>query len=361
MNITDVRCDKLAIPGRVFQRRKGLPDQPTEKDAFLFRIVAENGLEGHCLWDRNGSVMQSITERHIRPLVSGRDPLEHSRIWYTLWEMKRVEYFPLYVMGVVDIALWDLVGKILELPVYRLLGGYRDTIPVYASTHSYQSVDEYRHIVDHSLEKGYRAIKLHGPGVPEEDLEICRKVREWVGEGFPLMFDATGSYTYEQALPVGRELEELDYLWYEEPLRDSHAHLLRQLADKLDIPLLVAESSDESLFDTANQILGRTGTMIHGDPFIKAGITGVMKTASLCEAFGMTYQIHHSEAYGLHASCAMKNTLYYEQIVPEDTFHFDFQRDRLSVDENGHMAPSDRPGFGLDLDLKRMERHIPSD
>jgi L-alanine-DL-glutamate epimerase-like enolase superfamily enzyme len=362
MKILDVKCDVLRIPGKVFKRRNGLPDQPEDKEALLLRIISdeERGgrrLEGFCIWDRNGRVMSAVVDRHVRPLLLGQDPLNYTRIWYSLWDMERVEYFPKYIIGVVDMALWDLVGKILGSPVYRLAGGYRNEIPVYASTISFERVDEYRELVESSLQKGYKAIKLHGPGIAEQDVELCRKAREWVGAGFPLMFDATGGYGYEEALRVGRELERLDYLWYEEPLRDSHHYLLRKMAQKLDIPLLVAESTAESFYDTANQILGSTGVMIHGDPFIKAGITGVIKQASLCEAFGMHYQLHHSESYGLHAACAIRNTLYYEQIVPEDILHFDVEKEQVAVSPEGTMTCPERPGFGVELDWKKVEEY----
>jgi L-alanine-DL-glutamate epimerase-like enolase superfamily enzyme len=362
VKIVDVKCHVLKIPGKVFKRRAGLPDQPKDKQAFILRIITDakrdgKPLEGFCNWDRNGPVMSAIVDRHIRRLLTGQDPMDHSRLWYSLWNMERVEYFPKYVIGVVDMALWDLVGKILGQPVCRLLGGYRNRIPVYASTITYQSLEEYRAIVDTSLAKGYRAIKIHGPGTPEADVEVCRKVREWVGDRFPLMFDATASYTYEEALPVGRELERLDYLWYEEPLRDSHHYLLQKLAAKLDIPLLVAESTAESLFDTANQVMNNTGVMIHGDPFIKAGITGVVKQANLCEAFGMSYQLHHSENYGLHAACAIKNTLLYEQIVPEDILHFDIEKEHIRVSEGGTMAVPEAPGFGIELNWSKVKTY----
>ncbi len=362
MKIVDVKCQVLRIPGKVFKRRKGLPDQPKDKEALLLRIITDEErdgqrLEGFCIWDRNGRVMSAVVDRHIRPLLLGQDPLNYTRIWYSLWNMERVEYFPKYVTGVVDMALWDLAGKILALPVYRLAGGYRNEIPVYASTITFEDLDEYRAIVDNSLKKGYRAIKIHGPGTPEADLEVCRKVREWVGETFPLMFDATGSYTYEEALPVGRELERLDYLWYEEPMRDSYHYLLQKLAGKLDIPLLVAESTDESFYDTANQILSSTGVMIHGDPFLKAGITGVIKQATVCEAFGMNYQVHHSENYGLHAACAIRNTLYYEQIVPEDILHFDIEKEQIQMSPEGTMVCPQKPGFGVELNWKKVEEY----
>ena len=362
MKVVDVTCDVLKIPGKLFKRRKGLPDQPAEKDALLLRIVTDKEqdgerLEGFCVWDRNGRVMSAIVDRHIRPLLLGQDPRNTARIWYSLWNLERVEYFPRYAIGVVDLALWDLAGKIIGAPVFRLAGGYRNEVPVYASTVTFDSLEEYRAIVESSVEKGYGAIKLHGPGIAERDLEVCRKVREWVGEGFPLMFDATGSYTYEEALSMGRELERLGYLWYEEPLRDSHHYLLRKLAAKLDIPLLVAESTAESFHDTANQILNNTGVMIHGDPFIKAGITGVVKQANVCEAFGMQYQLHHSENYGLHAACAIRNTLYYEQIVPEDILHFDIEKDQIEVSREGTMTCPERPGFGVDLDWEKVRNY----
>lgn len=358
MVITEVKCYELRIPTVPFKRRQGLPDFPANKNAVLLQIICSDGTEGLCLWDRNGAVVKAIVENQLGPQLKGQDPTRIGRIWELLWNLSRSYYFPKYVIGLVDIALWDLWAKHLGLPVARLAGGYRDGIPAYASTLSYRSLEEYKPVIDKALADGYRALKLHGPGRPEADLPLCRTVRDWVGPEFPLMFDATSDYSYEEALMVGRELEKLDYQWFEEPLKDVHRDQLRRLSDKLDIPLLIAESSDESFYDVANQISAATGTMIHGDPFIKGGITGVLKSAAICEAFGLTYQVHHSESYGLHAACAIRNTVWYEQIVPETTLQFDIERDLVRVNRDGVMQIPDRPGFGVEIDFDKLAKYV---
>ena len=109
-------------------------------------------------------MLGDIVDRVLREELVGERADRREWLWHRLWELDRTEEFPIWLFGVVDVALWDLEGRVLGVPVHRLLGTYRDAIPAYASTTTFSTVEEYLDVADQCLELGYPAIKLHAWG-----------------------------------------------------------------------------------------------------------------------------------------------------------------------------------------------------
>jgi len=207
-------------------------------------------------------------------------------------------------------ALWDLQGRALGVPVHKLLGGCREKVKAYASTYPNMGTPE--EYAEHALtckRQGYRAYKIHPyyfadpvtflpvPGRPshvEMDIEACRAVREAVGDDMVLMFDPWGTYhTYEDALRVGRALEELGFYWYEHPMPEYRVQTYVRLCQELEIPVLSPEIAAGSVYTRADWILRDASDMSRID-VLRGGITGVKKMVSLCEAYGVRCEIHMS-------------------------------------------------------------------
>ena len=164
-------------------------------------------------------------------------------------------------------------------------------------------------------ERGFKALKLHVWGDPKKDIAASRAVKEAVGEDMVLIFDAAMAYHHEEALWVGRQLEEMGCYFYESPLRDYDLRGLKELADQPDIPIAVAEEGSGSYFASAQFIDQRAGDIIRGDVSLKGGITALVKLAHLCEAFGIMCEIHvgtnpFADMANLHVMCAIKNCAY---------------------------------------------------
>jgi L-alanine-DL-glutamate epimerase-like enolase superfamily enzyme len=154
------------------------------------------------------------TLRHMIPLLLGADPVQREAIRYRL----RSRVFPVTpaAMAAIDIALWDLLGKIANLPIYQLLGGRRDRILAYASTPLLPDVPAYLRFVDDLIQQGFRAIKFHAWCLPERDLELARAVRQHhPSQEIAFMLDAENSYDRPSALRVAEELESLGFTWFE--------------------------------------------------------------------------------------------------------------------------------------------------
>src|SRR5262249_419567 len=152
-------------------------------------------------------------------ILVGRDPMQRE----TLWRDLRPRAFPLApgALAAIDIALWDLLGKVANLPLYLLLGGARDRMPAYASTPMLPDIPAYLDFVDDLLEQGFRAIKFHAWCLPEKDLEMARAVRKrHSGTEIAFMHDAENNYDRQSALRVALELQDLGFTWFEAPLPD---------------------------------------------------------------------------------------------------------------------------------------------
>src|SRR5947209_2091947 len=134
MRIVDVQVQMIAVPAQpAFRWRAGLPGSEPAGTGAVLRIDTDEGVTGLAITGR-GRIIADLVERRLRAELVGQDPLQREWLWHRVWELDRIEEFPIYALGLVDVALWDLAGKLAGLPVYQLLGGFRSTIPAYAST-----------------------------------------------------------------------------------------------------------------------------------------------------------------------------------------------------------------------------------
>jgi L-alanine-DL-glutamate epimerase-like enolase superfamily enzyme len=196
-----------------------------------------------------------------------------------------------------------------------LLGTYRTSLPAYASTVTYGSVEEYLDVADQCLERGFSAIKLHAWGDAVRDARLCQRLREHVGDDVELMYDGSAGFDLPDAIRLGRVLTELGFRWYEEPMREFNITSHRWLAERVGVPLLVGETSDGAHFNTADFIQAGTATYVRTSSGLKGGITGAMRIAHLAESFGLRAEVHGMGIPNQHLCMAIPNTTYYEALV----------------------------------------------
>lgn len=296
----------------------------------------------------------------IKPWLLGKDPFYREALWQESRKQDRWwNHAPIYSYGPFDVALWDIAGKVAGLPIYRLLGAYRDAVPTYASSMRLPDADAYAREALEVKEAGLVGYKLHPHGSFEADLEAYRKCREAVGPEFILMADPVAQYNYDEALRMGRELEKLGYYWLEEPLYDTDLYHLKKLTDKLDIPIVGTEVIAGSNYSIAQCIEQRVVDRVRADVSWKGGITPLMKTAHLSESFGMQCELHTTiyhplELANLHCACAMKNCEFFEILWPKDVFDFGLEN-RISIDGSGLAHVPESPGLGMGLDWEFIE------
>ena len=362
MRITDIRCWLIQReqPRYPYRWRCGLPGSgdgtPENKRPLnaVMRMDTDEGMYG-ALEVAGGPTVMSLVERRLKSLV-GEDPLMTERLWHLAWEIDRIEEMHMRHLGLVDLLAWDIKSKKAGLPVHQLLGGNSRRVPVYASTVTWNTLDEYERHMKHCADKGFTAFKLHAWGDPKEDAKLCRALRRWTGPDADLMLDASAGWDLVTSLEVGRVLEGEGFLWYEEPMREFDLGSYRKLCAELQIPILAAETSDGCHWNAATWIEMGALDMLRTSSFYKGGITGAMKVAQLAEAHGMRAQVHGMGHANAQICAAIRNNDFYEQLVMS-TEQIDGLADLgpLAIKE-GWLEVSDEPGLGEEFDWAFIER-----
>ena len=294
----------------------------------------------------------------VKPELMGRNPLDIGAIWSEMWGL--IKWVSPRAIGAVDVALWDLAGKVAGLPIHRLLGTCRDRIPAYASSSWHPTPEAYAEDALHYRSLGWTAYKIHPHRVPKEDIEICRGVREVLSDSMVLMLDSGWAYSYEDAVRVGREAERLGYFWYEDPLHEEDIYGYGKLRQKLDIPILATEYAPAGFYGMAQFVMQQATDMLRGDVAVKGGITPLVKIAHLAEAFRMKCEIHHggnslNNVANLHVMMAINNCDYYEVLLPDDANKYGLVNE-VEVDGEGFVHAPEKPGLGYDIDWDLVKR-----
>ena len=183
--------------------------------------------------------------------------------------------------------MWDLAGKIARLPVHALMGTYRNSILGYASSQVLPDVAAYVDQAQTFKANGWRPTRSIRRAIPTQDIKVCEAVRKAVGDDYRLMLDSTWSYNYTDALRVGRAIEEMGYYWYEDPLADEDIYNYVKLREKLDIPIMATEFPAGGLDTYPIWLTEHATDYLRGDIPNKGGLTTMLKTAHLGEAFGL--------------------------------------------------------------------------
>ena len=343
--------------------------------ATITKISTDDGAEGYMLGGRKAEI-----EGVVKPLLLGENPLDREKLWHWMDQMitfgQRISEQD---MGIVDCALWDLMGRLTGLPINKLLGGARDRVKAYASTAPNLGGPEvYADHVRACRQQGYKAYKVHAnicwnphtrqpapqlPGFPKEDVEICRAVREAAGDDMVLMLDPFGVYTLEESLWVGRQLEKLGYYWLEHPMIETRVEAYRRLTRELDIAICSPEHVPGGPFSRAEWILQGASDMLRTDTNY-GGITGCWKLINVCQAYGLKCELHfggwaHAQLLGAapEATC-----LYYERGLLRPGVDDPLAAPYLEtipdpMDGDGNIIISQEPGLGLTLDWDYIKEH----
>ena len=344
------------------------PDTSENLDVKAPQIVVivvktDSGLEGYGFgWGTKGGMRTAHTIAEVfRPELIGNDPLDRERLWHSAHRADRyggLASFNSY--GPLDVALWDIASKSANLPLYKLIGAYRDRIPAYASSPFMQSPEDYASLAIEAKLKGFTAFKLHPPGEPGLDIACCEAVRAAVGPEFVLMSDPVGgNYDHEDAVRVGRALEKLEYLWLEEPLYDHDIHGLEQLSRTLDIAICAGEWNSD-FFSKINYLRSGAADIIRADVSWTGGITGSLKSAHIAEGFGVNCEMHMTvlslmDVANLHVALAIKNCRYLELPFPDGaTFGI---KKPLEIDNEGYVQAPSAPGLGVEIDWNVINRN----
>lgn len=378
MKITDVETIQFTLP-------------EAEHDSKWLRLRESRGIMGGFqLRKKKGDTVAALTLIHtdegvtgcapggnpdtvnrLKGVLAGEDPLCRERLWHLLLEHTKTDQV---THGVIDNALWDLLGRLTGLPVHKLLGGGRDAVPAYAS--SLSDVGTIEEWCEHAVAckaRGYRGYKIHpyfcmNPETLEVhpdrrsysdyDIALCREIRAAVGDDFPLMLDPHGNYrSVEEALKVGRAIERLNFHWYEVPISEDNTEDYALLRRQLEIPVVGPEWSHGSYYTRAKWIRDRATDISRIDVHHR-GITACIKAMHMAEANGMRCEIHRGgwDNIQLVAAVTEKTTEYYERFAPDpdtDRPNAPWVKGGANcepMDPQGMVAAPAGPGLGFEVD-----------
>jgi L-alanine-DL-glutamate epimerase-like enolase superfamily enzyme len=338
---------------------------------LLVRIVTEDGLAG---WGEAHSppiprVAQALIADLFAPLLLGRDPLATDAIWDALYASMRLRGYGTGVMlealAGVDIALWDLAGKALGQPVYRLLGGpYRTRIPCYLSGIPGTTVEERVAGAREATGLGFTAMKTSvGRGPLDEDLDGVEAIVEGVRGKADVLVDAHGVYDARSAVTAGRRLEQMGAGWLEDPLPPEDVEGYAALCAALDLPVASGET-ECTRWQFNEKLRRRASDVILPDVCRAGGITEGRKIALVADLYNVPWCVHASIstavhlAAGLHLAAATPNFLLCE--YPQSFRASPLANALLQtplVCESGHIQLPDAPGLGIAFDQEALAAH----
>jgi L-alanine-DL-glutamate epimerase-like enolase superfamily enzyme len=316
-----------------------------------------------------------LVQARLAPLLLGRDALQTAARWAELRAaLRNLGGVGLGAMALsaLDVALWDLKGKALGQPVWKLLGGaWRRELPFYASIggNGQRSVDEVCRVVEEWLKLGPAQVKIRFDADKTArdvdlagDIAKARAVRTLVGEGFPLAFDSNNGYSVQGAIRVGRALEELGYVWFEEPVQHYHVESVAKVAAALDIAVSAGEQ--EYTLQGIKRLIEAGVDIVQPDIVKTGGFTGLGDMAALARAWGVDLVPHQTQpsighTANLHFVASLTHSHHpAEYNGPRDVQDVVFQTPVRPV--NGKFVLSEAPGLGLELDEAQLgKRTIP--
>jgi L-alanine-DL-glutamate epimerase-like enolase superfamily enzyme len=299
---------------------------------------------------------------HLAPLLGGRDARDVPAIWVAMCRQVRNLGHPgvaAMAISAVDAALWDLKAKLLDQPLYKLLGAARDAAPIYGSggftSYSTRRLQEQ---LGGWVEQGIPRVKMKIGTHPHEDLDRVRAAREAIGAAAQLFVDANGAYALKQALGFAEEFAALGVTWFEEPVSSddlSGLHLIRDRGPKgMDI---AAGEYGYDVWYFRRMLEAGAVDVLQADASRCGGVTGFLKAADLCEAFHLPFSAHCAPALHVHPACA----------TTADFRHLEYFHDHTRVEAmlfdgagkpvDGALRPDPtRPGLGLEFKRADAER-----
>jgi len=348
--------------------RDGLSGIAT-RDVFLIRIKTDNGLEGIGEAFALGSLQstKAIVDEFFKPMLLDRDPTNIEGLWQ---EMYRKSFrigrrgIVLAVMSAIDIALWDILGKKANLPVYKLLGGAKNSIAAYASAGYYQEgkgLEELYAEMEGYKHQGFKAVKMKVGGESlETDIDRVRTAREALGANIKLAVDANNAWDYPTALRFARAIEKYDIFFFEEPLSSDDLLGSKKLARDIDIPIAGYET-EYTRYGLRDLIIQDAVDIVQTDAIWTGGISEARKIGILASSFGKECIPHFSAgavslAANLHFGASLSNVHWFEYTVDENPLRDQLSFTYFKVDQ-GLIYLNDEPGLGVKLNEDLIEKY----
>jgi L-alanine-DL-glutamate epimerase-like enolase superfamily enzyme len=386
--ITDVTTIKLRFPmmTAMADAIHYMPDRPT----LLVQVHTDEGIVGLGEAAAYGGFLESteaIITGELRRTILGQDPFRVEKLWQMMatraHQRGRRGMLMMAISGI-DIALWDIIGQATRTPLYRLLGGYRDTLQAYASAGFYaqnKDIHALEEEVGSYAERGFGGIKMKVGRQPEallnplremqmadyatvsfeEDVARVRAVRKAIGPNVKLAIDANNAWTPSLALAFMREVEDLDIYWLEEPVATDDLDGSAMVAQQLTTPVSGYET-ETGLAGFRDLITRHAVDIVQPDVIWTGGITECRKIAALAQAYSLPVIPHVfssavSTIANMHFIASIPNGSWLEWDQNPNELRTNLFEEPLTLDEKGYVRLPKRPGLGVRLNQDTVNRY----
>jgi L-alanine-DL-glutamate epimerase-like enolase superfamily enzyme len=354
-------------------------------DSVLVRIETECGVIGHgeakeeVGSSANCHALADLINHKFGPQLIGEDPRDITRLGERLYNGTRDHYalahgrvFPalgrrgihICAMSGIDIALWDILGKSLDVPVWRLLGGRKaERMPAYASGGWADAAGIGAQLNGYIARGGFKAVKMRVgiiDGAVPKSVERVRAAREALGPDVGLMCDAHGTYSVTEAKQFCRQVEALDLTWFEEPVTADDKRGMAEVRASTSVPIAAGES-EFNRYDFRDLAELHAADIFQPDLAICGGITEAMRIGAIASAFNLRLAPHlwtgaTAFAAGMHVAAASPAGFILEYSLGANPLLHDLVEEDFPV-RDGYVEIPDRPGLGITVDDAFVERY----
>lgn len=294
---------------------------------------------------------------HLKAAVQGEDPFHIEKLWNKMWQSIKLlgrQGLPTFALSMVDIALWDILGKAMNQPIYRLLGGHRTSLGAYASDGLWLvEPSEAAAQAEHFAELGFTSMKMRlGRLNQHEDLKAIKKIRKALDDDIELMGDVNQGWSLDQAKEMGKKAEDLGLNWLEEPIDADDMEGYAELSNSLRLPI----ASGENLYtiNPFHRYLNHKSSSVYTPDLQRiGGITGWKRLVALFEVYQVRFSVHLFPEMASHllASCNKSEKLEWM------SWGSHLFKEPLEC-TNGVIKVPDRPGFGMEWDQDKIEKFL---
>lgn len=370
MKIKSVKCRMLA--GTLEKPIQfGIGAFPTFS-ATLVEITTDDGIRGigECIVRKAPQVTKTVVEQMLAPVITGRDPYDVEGLWDEMFQQLRgwghYRGFVFEAISGIDTALWDILGKAADLPVYKVLGGAgRSRVPCYASSVYFDEIPQMVAQAEEQIRAGHTAIKVkigrsHQLGGRRMDVASVEAIREAVGPNVDIMLDVNSAYDAATAIKVCRQLEDADITWIEEPVPPDDLDGYQRVRMGQSVPVAAGES-EFGLFGFRELIRRGAIDILQPDVARVGGLTGARRVGALVHAHNLRYAPHTGFSAGiahlasLHVAASVPNLMTYEYFFAPNPLR-DLFTDPFPRPDSGFISLPRRPGLGLELDPKTLKK-----
>lgn len=364
--VTITAVETVLVLAPLAREFKGSHYSMTQRATVILRLQTSEGIIGEAyVGDEDKSLLEieRIIREEIAPILIGQDAMATERIWHSLYfvtfDILRDRRLGLVALAAADTAVWDVVGKALGQPLWKLWGGFRDRVPLIAIGGYYgeplgsipDEIAQYR-------ELGLAGMKFKvGGRAPAVDAERVMTAREAAGDDFVLAIDANQGYTVPQAVELSRRLEGVGVRWFEEPVQwHNDQRALRDVRFMGSIPVCAGQSE---MSPSGCRDLMQAGAIdvCNFDASWSGGPTAWRRTAAIALSYDVQMAHHEEPQVSSHLLASQSHGTFAECFHPDrDPFWWNLVANRPPL-VDGELVLSGRPGLGWDLDWDYVERH----